>query len=219
MAAAYVTGGSTALNRVFADFSVEVKALIEKNHMVAIPRGAKAVKVKPRRSKKAIRVVDDSNEEDVIARIAVDFLNTYPNRSGNVSDTTLNLARQAVANGIEAKFSPTKIAALIKDSVGGPMGTYRARMIARTETAAAFNFANLEVVKDMEDSTGPLLKTWVAATDERVRDSHAAADGQQVPLKDAFRVGEDDISFPGDPSGSPEEVINCRCTMVYEPEE
>lgn len=219
LAAAYLVGGAKKLEAAFAEFQHDMDAMIGKNHLVSVTRGAKSVKVRPRRSKKAVSVVDDSNEEDVIARIAVDFLKTYPNRSGDVADTTLNLARQAVASGIEAKYSPTKIAALIKDSVGGAMGTYRARMIARTETAAAFNFANLEVVKEMEDSTGPLLKTWVAGTDERVRESHAEADGQQVPLDGTFKVGDSELSFPGDPAGSPEEIINCRCTMVYEPEE
>jgi uncharacterized protein with gpF-like domain len=92
-------------------------------------------------------------------------------------------------------------------------------MIARTETAAAYNYANLEQATALEDSTGPLMKIWVAATDERVRDTHAEADGQRVPLDEDFRVGEESMAHPGDPNADASEVINCRCTMVYEPQD
>lgn len=218
MALAYAEGGKKAMERSFELFKHVMHDLIEKNHLVSIPRGMKAVQVKGTRARKGVKVtLEDSDDEELAIRIAADFARKHPNRSDDVAQTTIDLARQAVASGIEAKYGPDKIARLIKDSVGGAVGDYRARMIARTESAAAFNFANLETVKDMEDSTGPLMKTWVAATDERVRDTHAEIDGTSVPLEDTFKVGDSDLSFPGDPSGSPEEIINCRCTLVYEP--
>jgi hypothetical protein len=50
--------------------------------------------------------------------------------------------------------------------------------------------------------------------DNRTREDHAAADGQRVPVGEPFIVGGESLEFPGDPAGSPEQVINCRCSTV-----
>lgn len=62
---------------------------------------------------------------------------------------------------------------------------------------------------------GKRLKTWVSMRDKRVRGTHVAADGQTVPITDFFRVGQSMMLYPRDPSGSPEEVVNCRCHAEY----
>lgn len=60
-----------------------------------------------------------------------------------------------------------------------------------------------------------IQKTWVATLDEATREAHADADGQQVGLDETFDVDGEDLEFPGDDSGSPENVINCRCSVLY----
>lgn len=55
-------------------------------------------------------------------------------------------------------------------------------------------------------------KRWVTVQDERVRDSHAELHGMTVPVDEEFPNG---LMFPGDPSGPPEEVYNCRCTLEW----
>lgn len=62
-----------------------------------------------------------------------------------------------------------------------------------------------------------MTKTWVAEEDERTRPTHRRADGQTVRATTAFRVGKARLQYPGDPSGPPEEVINCRCYLSWEP--
>jgi uncharacterized protein with gpF-like domain len=54
-------------------------------------------------------------------------------------------------------------------------------------------------------------KEWMATHDKRVRDSHAAIDGETKPTDELFSNG---LMYPGDPNGAPAEVYNCRCTMV-----
>lgn len=56
-----------------------------------------------------------------------------------------------------------------------------------------------------------IYKQWRAQIDTRVRDSHADAHGQTVAMNEDFEVGSSSLSYPGDPSGPPEEIINCRC--------
>ena len=93
---------------------------------------------------------------------------------------------------------------------------YRAPLIARTETIAAMNQADLESVSQtgLEDQ---LLKHWLTAGDERVRESHQIA-GQTyldgIEMDEDFKVGQDQMSAPGDGKLA-EENINCRCTLYY----
>ena len=56
-------------------------------------------------------------------------------------------------------------------------------------------------------------KIWRTAGDNRVRDSHAAIDGEEVDLNALFSNG---LKRPKDPNGRPEEVYNCRCTILWD---
>ena len=56
-----------------------------------------------------------------------------------------------------------------------------------------------------------LQKEWIATNDSRTRHSHASLDGAIVDQDKKFDNG---LMFPGDQSGRPEEVWNCRCTVA-----
>ena len=58
-----------------------------------------------------------------------------------------------------------------------------------------------------------IQRVWKAVKDLRTRDSHGEADGQVVGVNEPFSVGGAHMMFPGDPSGPPREVYNCRCTI------
>tara|TARA_B100000768_G_scaffold182004_1_gene208325 strand:- start:26439 stop:28007 length:1569 start_codon:yes stop_codon:yes gene_type:complete len=92
----------------------------------------------------------------------------------------------------------------------------QAERLVRTETTAAANFAQKEAANTIFPGAQK-DKVWIAAFDDRVRDSHAAADGQQVKENDLFIVGGQQMAFPGDPAGGAAEVINCRCSHYYVP--
>ncbi len=86
----------------------------------------------------------------------------------------------------------------------------RAETIARTEVFSAINESTNMTFKD----NGIQRKKWLAAIDERTRPAHAAASGQIVKTEEPFNVGGDRLMYPGDPSGSPGNIINCRCTLI-----
>lgn len=56
-----------------------------------------------------------------------------------------------------------------------------------------------------------LAKEWISTNDSRTRHSHAVLDGAIVDQDKKFDNG---LMYPGDPSGRPEEVYNCRCTVA-----
>lgn len=63
----------------------------------------------------------------------------------------------------------------------------------------------------MADADGvEMVQVWQATLDGRTRHSHAAIDGEQRPVGEAFSNG---CRYPGDPNGAPKEVYNCRCTI------
>jgi hypothetical protein len=96
----------------------------------------------------------------------------------------------------------------------------RATTIARTEAIGALNASRYDAFVAAADEEGlPMEKQWLSTVDDRTRHSHREADGQRVPVRGAFSVGGSSLLFPGDPSGPPQEVINCRCTMLLVPPE
>lgn len=88
----------------------------------------------------------------------------------------------------------------------------RSMVIARTEVGSAVNWSQHYVAAD---SGVEMEKEWLALNDDRTRDDHSEADGQRVGLDEPFEVGDDLLMYPGDPSGSPEEIINCRCSVLH----
>lgn len=53
--------------------------------------------------------------------------------------------------------------------------------------------------------------------DNRTRPTHRVADTQTRPLDEPYDVGGSAMMFPGDPTGPPDEVINCRCGQMFIP--
>lgn len=85
---------------------------------------------------------------------------------------------------------------------------------ARTMTTSAENGGRQAVYEEAEAMGIELEKTWVATLDDRTRDSHVELDGQTIPVDEKFKNADGELMFPADPDGTPENVYNCRCTMV-----
>ena len=88
--------------------------------------------------------------------------------------------------------------------------------IARTETTRIENSARQSVGDEGVKKGFNMWKRWSATGDERTRDEHLAADGQEVPNDEPFTVGGEHMMYPGDISlgASGWNVINCRCAIV-----
>lgn len=132
-------------------------------------------------------------------------------RIQQVTETTRRQIVGAVDRGYRDGSTLPEVASSIRGIIPA-IARYRADTIARTETHGAANYGSNEAAK----LTGlPLRREWLAAEDERTRETHAAADGQIVGQDEAFDVGGSALMYPGDPSGPPEETVNCRCTLGY----
>lgn len=118
-----------------------------------------------------------------------------------------------VANGEDQASIAARVDAKILTS-GSDWWENRAKVIARTETNRAWNAGSLAAAQYYEPTSTRWVKVWDTDVDSHERPSHRRADGQVRSLSDTFQVGGEDLRFPGDPSGSPGNVINCRCKMT-----
>jgi phage portal protein BeeE len=136
--------------------------------------------------------------------------------STEVAGTTFDDIRAVLRQG----FSDGKPLSSIADTLREKFDSYdkyRAPLIARTETIAASNKADLLAIRQagIEEK---VVKTWLTAGDENVRPTHQAAGEEYadgIPIDELFQVGDDEMDAPGNGS-DPAEVINCRCTEGFE---
>lgn len=146
-------------------------------------------------------------------RLALDYMQqeSIRRRITEVTETTRRQIINAVDAGYKEGIGTREIGQSIRGIIGDLAG-FRSNMIARTETHGAANFGSDSAAK----MTGlPLKREWLAAQDERTRETHQAANGQIVGQNEDFEVGGVILKYPGDPSGPANEVINCRCAVGY----
>lgn len=127
-----------------------------------------------------------------------------------INNTTRKRIRNIIRVGIVEGLSHREIASRLT-LIGKIDSIKRAKMIAWTETHTSANKGSFEMAKELKMK----FKEWLSAKDERTRIPHRLANGQRVEIDEPFVVMGENLQFPGDPDGSPENVIRCRCTMIY----
>ncbi|MBN1253983.1 MAG: phage portal protein [Deltaproteobacteria bacterium] len=121
-----------------------------------------------------------------------------------INDTVKEQIRKALNEGLIAGDTPKELADRIRGVYN--FASTRANSIARTESGSCIQGGKYETRKAVNVDS-----TWITARDEHVRGSHAAQDGETVPVGEKFSNG---LRFPGDPQGTAKEIINCRCDTI-----
>lgn len=132
----------------------------------------------------------------------------------SITDTTRRWLIAKITEGRAAGWGPEQIARSMVDDKDVPL--MRARVISRTETVAAANFGGMTAARQ---SKLKMVKRWVNAKDNRVRELHkdkaqGGVGGEVVPLEQPFSNG---LMHPGDPKGGAAQVIQCRCIASMRP--
>lgn len=86
----------------------------------------------------------------------------------------------------------------------------RSVRIARTELTRVITNAKVRALA----AEGYTEKQWSTVIDGRERETHAAANGQVVPIDAYFTVGGSSAFAPGDDMLPVGESVNCRCDVV-----
>lgn len=117
-------------------------------------------------------------------------------------DTAAKIAKAAVANWKEvtkSRVDPT----IVNTQVQGTAED------AKNQTVSFVISGSIAITPVV--SAG---KIWITVGDDRVRPAHAEANGQVVRVTERYLVGGERLAYPGDLAGSPENIINCRCSSL-----
>lgn len=116
---------------------------------------------------------------------------------------------QEISRGIASSLSYSDISRNLKNTSGVPL--YNAKRIVRTESHRIQQQSAEDSRRIAKNKGADIVRMWDAALDGRTRDSHRMVDGEIRELDEKFSNG---LMFPGDPSGSAAEVVNCRCVAL-----
>lgn len=143
----------------------------------------------------------------------------------------IEIVKATLAQAAEEGLGTSQMSVLLRDNLTeqwGKISTYRAARIARTETTMASNLGSLT---GAAEAGVPLQKVWLSTRDSRTRRRRGKGkfdhygkfptgpDGEKRELDERFTKSGESLEYPGDYAGSGGNVINCRCTMFYEPKE
>lgn len=133
----------------------------------------------------------------------------------SISDKIDKTTRDEVSSAINKSDLEGTSRVLAVSAVLDSAIKYRSVAIATSEATRIINGAKNEVYTSVGRGVGSdkIEKVWIAIHDNRVRHTHLGADGQ-VSRDGKFNVGGEILEYPGDPSGSAGNTINCRCTIT-----
>lgn len=138
----------------------------------------------------------DWSEEDLLERTIITSKSTLARITKDINmiltkGYTDGVGINMVANAITTRFNQLE--------------TWEAKRIARTEIHNSHNRGVMKIY----DEVGVEYTQWIAANDDRTRESHAEIDGEIIEVGGTYSNG---LQYPGDTSGDIEEWINCRCS-------
>lgn len=169
----------------------------------------------------SVRNTIPDSEAEIEAARAIDysqfefFINQSIFRLSTIAESFITKASTSVQAGITARENTDqlrdRVTAALEEAVP------HAGVIARSEAVAVANLASLTEMQLIQTRYRyRITKKWFDSNDDRVRHTHELADGKVVRINEPFVVGGFPIMYPGDPSGPPAIVRNCRCRLGYD---
>lgn len=133
-------------------------------------------------------------------------------------DHIVRIAKEVIGKGLGEGLGVNAIRDNIIEHIvkgGKEITRVRAQLIAQTEMITASNQAAMEGTRSLGLQ---FRKFWSTSGIGNSRDSHLQAEADSIA---AGGLNEDELfsnglEYPGDPNGGPEEVCNCKCTLLTE---
>ncbi len=158
--------------------------------------------------------IEQKQEEEafvITAEIRKEMLEMILNSGTKINETTLKKIESMMEKALKDSWTVEEFTQAIHERLDG-LSLSRSRTIANTEMGKVENWGQIEGYKQSELVE---RKGWLSAFLPDTRDDHAEADhfysDNPIPLDDAFEIGGEMLQYPGDPNGSPGNVINCKC--------
>ncbi len=135
--------------------------------------------------------------------------------SGTAQKTLIKITQRILSDPELSMLGADEKARILRNQFN-KYSKVQALRLVRTESNRIANYATQQTALTV---FGPenLQKTWLHSGGANERPTHVALDGVTIPYKEPFNVGGEPMQRPGE--GSAENIINCRCTINYEPAE
>lgn len=169
-----------------------------------VAAGAGRVIVHPVIDEHALKVVQGYTADLItgLSRDASAKINAAIQR-GFVGQANLQQTVKQVGHALDGNFTG------IFSEVGN-----RATMIATNEAMRVQSLASISRINALAATHPELAKRWLHIPVARVpRPGHLLADGQVRKPDEPFLVEGEELMYPRDPSGSPDNTINCHCLV------
>lgn len=144
---------------------------------------------------------------------AIQFLNERENVISQANAGMWQKVKDSLVEGLNEGDTLKELSARVRAEFNH-LSDYEAKRIALTETGAAYGAGRQQAMED----AGVQFKSWLSSHGPNVRAAHRAAEiqyaAQPIPVDEPFIVGGEQLMYPGDPSGSPGNVINCQCIQI-----
>lgn len=152
----------------------------------------------------------------VSTSVYAERIKTITNTTSERINTVLaDLLLDAETGGWGIDKTRAELVSRIGQSIRGNVRA-RAQGIAQTEMISASNQASTYAA----ESTGlEYRKFWSTSHLPGIRPTHIACEQESIQkegLRPDQRFEANGLLYPGDPAGGPEEVCNCRCTILHE---
>lgn len=156
-------------------------------------------------------------DEQTVKRLIVeqpDLMPYYPPKKAVKRGIDLTYGKKQITSTVTSGILQGKSIKGLADDLQTRIPTMNrdsAIRTARTAVTGAQNAGRIDSYTAAQKMGIKLQKEWLATLDGRTRHSHAMLDGEKVETDEKFSNG---CHFPGDPQGRPEEIYNCRCTLI-----
>lgn len=205
-------GNMAAFDGIVGEWELYVDDLMDELGRVYLSAGIQVWGTSP-----ASRVAGEqilSEWIEVVNRQAVDYaLARRVNVVSGIGENLSTKLQEMVSRSVLEGTSNDKLAAEIREVL--EFSKVRADMVARTETAAAYNNGDWESMQALGEF-GPARKYWIPTGDARAREWHTAlAFEPSIPMDVPFDVDGEAMMFPQEPGSSGYNTVNCRCVAGY----
>ena len=130
----------------------------------------------------------------------------------------IDITRKAVTKGVSEGWGIEKIVDNLFSEIS-EREKWKAMRIARTEVVSASNMAAMQGAADTGIETEKIwLHPMTVGPSGFLRDDHLEMNEARANIDEPFNMPDGyQMQYPGDPEAPAHHVINCRCTVAFEP--
>lgn len=172
------------------------------------------------RTKKTNDTIDNEFETVMRAYAVSEAGQRITGITGTSREIAIRKLRELMTRAQSEGIAGNQLSQFLRDELEKEFSRFeqwRADRIVQTESVTAQNKGSFEGAKSLGID---LKKKWVATPGLAVEERHAVmfgVNGQEQEMNMPFNIGGESMMYPGDPNASADNVINCRCDMIYIP--